>query len=235
MSTVALVVAAGSGDRLAAGIPKALVALRGRPMLQHALEGVAASHVADTVVLVVPEAARSRFQSLIEELPAAISIESLVPGGRTRQESVRLGLDAVPRSADVVLCHDAARPLATPELFRRVVQGLRGVEGCLPVVPSPDTVKMVQAGRVVRTLPRAQVGLAQTPQAFVLSTLLEAHARALRVGEEGTDDAMLVEAAGYAVAAVEGEVDNFKITTPEDLRRAEQVLAERVDLEGVSP
>jgi 2-C-methyl-D-erythritol 4-phosphate cytidylyltransferase len=204
-------------------------------MLQHTLESVAASRVADTVVLVVPNAARSRFQSLIEELPPSIAIEPLVPGGRTRQESVRLGLGAVPRSADLVLCHDAARPLATPELFRRVVQGLRGMEGCVPVVPSPDTVKMVQAGRVVRTLPRAQVSLAQTPQAFVLSTLLEAHARALREGEEGTDDAMLVEAAGYAVAAVEGEVDNFKITTPEDLRRAEQVLAERQPLEGVPP
>jgi 2-C-methyl-D-erythritol 4-phosphate cytidylyltransferase len=105
-------------------------------------------------------------------------------------------------------------------------------------------VKLVQAGRVVRTIPRAQVGLAQTPQAFVLSALLDAHARALRQGQEGTDDAMLVEAAGYSVAVVEGEMENFKITTPEDLRRAEQILAERVDPgqgvrfglgEGVSP
>ena len=241
---VALVLAAGSGDRLGAGIPKALAPLRGRPMLQHALEVVAESGVADTAVVVVPDPARSRFESLVRELQRALRIESLVAGGATRQESVRLGLDVLSGGADVVLCHDAARPLATSELFRRVVGGLGGVEGCVPIIPTPDTVKLVQAGRVVRTIPRAQVGLAQTPQAFVLSALLDAHARALREGEEGTDDAMLVEAAGYSVAAVEGEMENFKITTPEDLRRAEQILAERVGPgqgerfglgEGVSP
>lgn len=229
MKTVALVLAAGTGDRLGAGTPKALVPLRGRPMVLHALEVVAASGVADTVILVVPEAARSGFESLVEERPQVIRIQSLVTGGRTRQESVRLGLEAIGGDSDVVLCHDAARPLATAELFRRVVDGLGDVEGCVPVVPSPDTVKLVLGGRVRQTLPRAQVGLAQTPQAFVLGALREAHERALRQDEEGTDDAMLVEAAGYAVAAVEGELQNFKVTTPEDLRRAEQVLAERVE------
>ena len=228
MRVVALVLAAGSGDRLGAGIPKALAHLRGRPMLQHALEVVAESGVADSAVVVVPDVARSRFEQLIEELRRTMPIESLVAGGATRQESVRLGLDVLSGSPDAVLCHDAARPLATPGLFRRVVEGLRGVEGCVPVVPSPDTVKLVQAGRVLRTVPRARVGLAQTPQGFIRAALLDAHARALRKREEGTDDAMLVEAAGYSVAVVEGEMENFKITTPEDLRRAEQIMAERV-------
>jgi 2-C-methyl-D-erythritol 4-phosphate cytidylyltransferase len=227
VKTVALVLAAGTGDRLGAGTPKALVPLRGRPMVLHALEVVAASGVADTVVLVVPEAARSRFESLVEERPQVFRIQALVPGGRTRQESVRLGLEALGRGAEVVLCHDAARPLATAGLFRRVVDGLSGVEGCVPVVPSPDTVKLVRGGRVLQTPPRSEVALAQTPQAFMLGALKEAHARALRQGDEGTDDAMLVEAAGYTVAAVEGEMQNFKITNPEDLRRAEQVLAGR--------
>jgi 2-C-methyl-D-erythritol 4-phosphate cytidylyltransferase len=213
-------------------------------MLQHALEVVTESGVADTAVVVVPGLARSTFESLIDGLPGTIRIESLVQGGGTRQESVRLGLEVLSGGADIVLCHDAARPLATPKLFRRVVDGLRGVEGCLPVVPTADTVKLVEAGRVVRTVPRALVGLAQTPQAFVLPALIEAHARALREGEEGTDDAMLVEAAGYSVAVVQGEMQNFKITTAEDLRRAEQVLTEReasgagesLDLgEGVAP
>jgi 2-C-methyl-D-erythritol 4-phosphate cytidylyltransferase / 2-C-methyl-D-erythritol 2,4-cyclodiphosphate synthase len=205
-------------------------------MLHHALEAISASGVADTVVLVVPAPTRSTFESLVRDLPRVSRIEDLVSGGETRQESVRLGLDAVPRSTDVVLCHDAARPLATPGLFRRVVEGLGGVDGCVPVVPSADTVKLVEAGRVVRTVPRAQVGLAQTPQAFALPALLDAHARALRVGEDATDDAMLVEAAGYTVAAIGGEMNNFKITILEDLLRAEQVLAGRVGLEeGVAP
>jgi 2-C-methyl-D-erythritol 4-phosphate cytidylyltransferase len=227
MTTAVLVLAAGMGDRLGAGRPKALVALQGRPLLEHALEVIAASGVADEVAVVFPEPARSSFESLLDELPQAIRAAVLVRGGRTRQESVRSGLEAVAGSADIVLCHDAARPLATPELFRRVEDGLRGVEGSIPVIPSPDTVKLIEAGRVLRTLPRAEVRLAQTPQAFLLQALLDAHTRALREGTEGTDDAMLLEAAGYSVAAVEGEIQNFKITTAEDLRRAEQILAER--------
>ena len=227
MTTAVLVLAAGTGDRLGAGTPKALVSLRGRPLLEHTLKGIAESGVADTVVVVFPEPARSSFESRLEGLPRAIRAAILVRGGRTRQESVRLGLEAVAGSADVVLCHDAARPLATAELFRTVAGGLREVEGSIPMIPSPDTVKLVEAGKVIRTLPRAQVGLAQTPQAFLVPALLEAHGQALREGTVGTDDAMLVEAAGYSVAAVEGEIQNFKITTPDDLRRAEQILSER--------
>jgi 2-C-methyl-D-erythritol 4-phosphate cytidylyltransferase len=227
VTTAVLVLAAGTGDRLGAGTPKALVSLRGRPLLEHALKAIAESDVADVVVVVFPEPARSSFESLLEDLPARIRATALVQGGQTRQESVRLGLEAVAGSADVVLCHDAARPLATAVLFRRVEEGLREVEGSIPMIPSPDTVKLVEAGKVIKTLPRAQVGLAQTPQAFLAPALLEAHSRALREGTVGTDDAMLVEAAGYSVAAVEGEIQNFKITTREDLRRAEQILSER--------
>jgi 2-C-methyl-D-erythritol 4-phosphate cytidylyltransferase len=212
---------------LGAGTPKALVSLRGRPLLEHALTTIAEAGVADAVVVVYPEPARSRFESLLEDLPPPLRASALVRGGQTRQESVRLGLEAVGGSADVVLCHDAARPLATAELFRRVEEGLRQVEGSIPMIPSPDTVKLVEAGKVIQTLPRAQVGLAQTPQAFLVPVLLEAHGRALRQGMVGTDDAMLVEAAGYTVAVVEGEIQNFKITTPEDVRRAEQILSER--------
>lgn len=210
---------------MGAGTPKALVSLRGRPLLEHALKVIAESGVADAVVVVFPEPARSSFESLLEDLTPPIRAAALVRGGQTRQESVRLGLEAAAGSADVVLCHDAARPLATAELFRRVEEGLRGVEGSIPIIPSPDTVKLVEAGKVIQTLPRAQVGLAQTPQAFLVPALLEAHSRALRDGTVGTDDAMLVEAAGYSVATVEGEIQNFKITTPEDLRRAEQILS----------
>jgi 2-C-methyl-D-erythritol 4-phosphate cytidylyltransferase len=170
----------------------------------------------------------------LAEFPDSVSVGALVAGGATRQESVRLGLEAVD-PGEVVLCHDAARPLATADLFRRVIQGLEGIEACVPVVPSPDTVKQVRDGRVTRTVPREEIGMAQTPQAFVDSVLREAHRHALAEAIEATDDAMLVEIAGYGVAVVEGETSNFKITTDEDLLRAEQVLAARSALEGAPP
>jgi 2-C-methyl-D-erythritol 4-phosphate cytidylyltransferase/2-C-methyl-D-erythritol 2,4-cyclodiphosphate synthase len=239
MRAVAIVLAAGSGDRLGAEMPKALVPLRDRPMLRHSLEAISSSGVADAILVVVRVSARAGFESAVADATLAVPVEPMVSGGATRQESVRAGLGALTDEADIVLCHDAARPLASANLFRRVVAGLAdGAEtaGCIPVVPSADTVKLVEAGRVVRTVPRSLVGLAQTPQAFVLSVLREAHARAHQLGLEATDDAMLVEAAGYAIAAIEGEEQNFKITTPDDLLRAEQLLAKTAGIqEGVSP
>jgi 2-C-methyl-D-erythritol 4-phosphate cytidylyltransferase len=199
-------------------------------MLQYSLEVMAACETITATILVVPELALEDIAALVDELSPAIKVEGLVSGGATRQESVRRGLEAVdPRIASVV-CHDAARPLATAELFNRVLQGLKGADGCVPVVPSADTVKLVRDGQVTRTIPRTEVGLAQTPQAFAFSVLQESHRRALREGLEATDDAMLVEAAGHRVTAVEGEITNFKITTPADLQRAEQVLAEKAQL-----
>jgi 2-C-methyl-D-erythritol 4-phosphate cytidylyltransferase len=205
-------------------------------MLRYSLEVIAASEAVAAAVLVVPERALADFGRVLAELPQALQVEVVVAGGATRQESVRLGLAAVDPGTGVVLCHDAARPLATPDLFRRVLDGLEGVDGCVPLLPSPDTVKLVRDGRVTRTIPRDEIGLAQTPQAFSYSALRESHRLALREGAEATDDAMLVEVAGYTVAAVEGEISNFKITTQEDLRRAEQVLAARSELvEGAPP
>ena len=238
MRAVAVLLAAGSGDRLGAHLPKALVQLSDRPLLHHSLAAISGSGVVDRILVVVPGSARPGFESAIDELPLAIPVRPLVTGGATRQESVRFGLEALAEESGVVLCHDAARPLASADLFRRVVGELEAngeVAGCIPVVPSADTVKLVEKGRVVRTVPRSQIALAQTPQAFQLDVLREAHARARELGEEGTDDAMLVEAAGYAVAAIEGELQNFKITTSDDLLRAEQLLAGTRGLEeGIS-
>jgi 2-C-methyl-D-erythritol 4-phosphate cytidylyltransferase len=199
-------------------------------MLQYSLELLGACEPIAATIVVVPELALGDIAALVDELSSSIRVKALVPGGATRQESVRRGLEAVDPRTDSVLCHDAARPLATPELLNRVLRGLDGAEGCVPVVPSPDTVKLVRDGRVTRTIPRAEIGLAQTPQAFAFPVLHESHRRALREGLEATDDAMLVEAAGYRVAAVDGETSNFKITTPEDLRRAEQILAVKAEL-----
>jgi 2-C-methyl-D-erythritol 4-phosphate cytidylyltransferase/2-C-methyl-D-erythritol 2,4-cyclodiphosphate synthase len=130
------------------------------------------------------------------------------------------------------VCHDAARPFASAALFAGVVSGLRGAEGCIPTIPVPDTLKRTREDRVVETIPRDDVVLAQTPQAFVCSSLRMAHDRATGMAAElgsgeATDDAMLLEAQGLPVAIVAGEAGNFKVTTPEDLRRAEEILARR--------
>lgn len=221
---MAIVLAAGAGTRLGAPTSKAFVPLAGRPLVAHALETLASVEEVEGVVLVVGERDLGRALALVADRPE-LRVERVVPGGRTRQESVRLGLEGIPGPTRVVVCHDAARPFATPGLFRRVLAGLGAADGAIPVVWSTDSVKRVRDGRVVETLPRAEVAFAQTPQAFRAEALREAHRRALRSGLEATDDAALVEAAGFAVVAVEGEPSNFKITTPEDLARAEEVLA----------
>ncbi len=146
-----------------------------------------------------------------------------VAGGSTRAESVRNGLSAVPSEATIVCVHDAARPLATPDLFRRVVAAVvAGVDGVVPAVAVTDTIKLVDDdGAVVETPPRERLVAVQTPQGFRAAMLRLAHA----TGMDGTDDASLVEHIGGRVVTVPGEAWNEKITTPEDLARARQWLA----------
>jgi len=211
---------------------KAFVVVRGQPLFDYSLRSIEASGVAGSTVLVVPEREIGRAGELLAEVGRSSRVDAVVAGGATRQESVRLGLKAIPGNADLVICHDAARPLASPQLFRRVVEALRtstGANGVVPVIPSMDTVKRIRDGRVVETIPRGELGLAQTPQSFKAGALREAHARALGEGFEGTDDAMLLEAAGFVVTTAEGEVSNFKVTSPADLWRAEQILVGRED------
>ncbi len=141
-------------------------------------------------------------------------------GGESRQASVRAGLRAV-GDADVIVCHDSARAFASPDLFARVIDALDGWDGAVPVLRVVDTVKRVEGQVIRRTEPRSTLALAQTPQAFVASALVEAHAAAVRDEVEETDDAALLERCGFRIRAVEGEGLNLKITTPEDLRLAE--------------
>ncbi len=235
--TVALVLAAGAGERLGASIPKAFVPIGDRPMLVVALQAALRSPAIDAVVLVVPaEGVEVEVGDFLQESgagrgprPGPAKSVTIVRGGATRQASVRLGLEAVPPEARIVVVHDAARPFATSELFDRVVEALasakpadRRIAAAIPVVASSDTVKRVRDGVVVETLERAELALSQTPQAFLAEALRAAHAgaRASASGPEATDDAMLVEAAGFGVVTIPGEASNFKITTPEDLARA---------------
>jgi 2-C-methyl-D-erythritol 4-phosphate cytidylyltransferase len=226
VSTAALLLAAGAGTRLGGIGAKAFVPLGDRPMLKRSLEAIEASGVIDRIVLVVPREEVDRARRLVAEVSEMGRIQDVVSGGETRQASVRCGLAVLPDGVEVILCHDAARPFASAALFFRVVEAVRSgrADAAVPVVPSPDTVKRISEGLVVETIPRDQIAFVQTPQAFRADVLRRAHDEAVRTGLSATDDAMLVEAIGTRVVVVEGEATNFKITTSEDLRRAEALV-----------
>ena len=231
----AIVVAGGSGRRF--GGRKQFLPLAGHPVASWSVR--AAASVADGVVLVVPsadaaaggdhtEAGDDSGTDAVAPAPgstgaAALGATCVVSGGATRADSVRAGLAAVPDDAAVIVVHDAARPLAAPELFARVVDAVRtgDVDGAVPVVPVTDTLKRVEDGRVVTTVDRDGLVAVQTPQAFAATALRAAHAGS----GQATDDAALLEAAGSAVAPVTGDPRNLKLTRPEDLALAEALLA----------
>lgn len=213
--TVAIVTAAGSGERLGAGIPKAFVDLDGSTMLEHAVAGLLASGVIDTVIVAVPE-------SLVGETTALLAGRAMVvAGGAERPDSVRLALQAVDE-ADFVLVHDAARPLTPADQIQRVVAALdAGVRAVIPVLPVTDTIKAVDAnGAVLGTPERAGLRAVQTPQGFETGLLRRAYQQSASV----TDDASLVENLGVPVHTVAGDPLAFKVTTPLDLRLARAVL-----------
>ena len=216
MSTVAVVPAAGLGERLGAGRPKAFVHLAGRTLLERTLAGLRDSGVVDAVVVAVP-AGRTDEAKLILGGHATV-----VAGGPSRTESVRLGLAAV-GTAELVLVHDAARALTPPALIARVVDALRsGHRAVVPGLPVADTIKAVDGnGDVIATPERSSLRAVQTPQGFRSDVLLRAYERA---GTDLTDDASMVENLGVAVHVVDGDPLAFKITTALDLLLAEAVV-----------
>lgn len=216
---VAVVLAAGRGERLGLGTPKAFLELGGETLLVRACRSASSASSVSSMVAVVPLGLEAEAEGLLERLGP----HSVVVGGETRRASVAAGLEVVPRDARVVVCHDAARPFAGAGLFEEVIAALHDADGVVPVGPIPDTVKRIRDGVVTGTEPRGELALAQTPQAFRAEALRDAHARAPGDGE-ATDDAALLERAGYRVRAVPGDPINFKITTAEDLARAEAIL-----------
>ncbi len=219
-----IVVAGGAGRRF--GQMKQFSMLDGRPVLAWA---VAACHPSSAgVVLVLPASAMSDDGDTEQDPHGA---DAVVAGGTTRADSVRCGLAAVPAGADVIVVHDAARPLASPALFDAVIEAVvdGGADGAVPGVPPSDTIKAVDSsGQVITTLDRATLVAVQTPQAFRADVLRRAHDATTPGAAAGaTDDAMLVEGLGGTVRVVPGEPGNLKITDPDDLVAAERLLAER--------
>ncbi|MDQ0843606.1 MULTISPECIES: 2-C-methyl-D-erythritol 4-phosphate cytidylyltransferase [Streptomyces] len=235
--TAAVIPAAGRGVRLGPGAPKALRALNGTPMLVHAVRAMAASRAVSLVVVVAPPDGAPEVKRLLDahSLPERTDY-LVVPGGDTRQESVRLGLDALPDDIGTVLVHDAARPLVPVETVDSVIEAVRdGAPAVVPALPLADTVKLVEpAGKdepepVVATPDRAALRAVQTPQGFDRETLVRAHAT---VTDNVTDDASMVEQLGLRVVVVPGHEEAFKVTRPLDLVLAEAVLARRRATDG---
>jgi 2-C-methyl-D-erythritol 4-phosphate cytidylyltransferase len=232
MRTVALVLAAGRGERLGSPLPKGFVPLAGRPLLLHALTALGALAELEQLIPVIPADAFARYREAISGAGALRLLAGTPPrrlaapvaGGRERQDSVRAGLAALPPGAELVAVHDAARPLVRPEAVRRVLAAARETGAAILAAPVRDTIKRVVAGRVAETPPRAECWAAQTPQVFRVEILREALAKAEAEGVVGTDDAQLVEALGVPVRVVPGDADNLKITGPEDLALAERLL-----------
>ncbi|MGH8962477.1 MAG: 2-C-methyl-D-erythritol 4-phosphate cytidylyltransferase [Jatrophihabitantaceae bacterium] len=218
MIVAAILVAAGSGDRLGADVPKAFVTVAGRTLLEHAARRFIAHPRVDSVVIAAPAALTG---SAADLAPAA----TVVPGGHTRQQSVARGLAALAADVDVVLVHDVARAFVPAEVIDRVLDALgAGADAVVPTMPVTDTVRRVDAdtGAVGATLDRSGLLAVQTPQGFRRATLEAAHASA---DPDATDDASLVEAIGGRVIAVRGAQEAFKVTVPLDLAMAEAVLA----------
>ena len=229
----AIVPAAGRGERLGPGAPKALRDLAGRPLLVHAALALAACPEVDLIVVAAPPEAIAETAALLADVDADWAV---VAGGATRVDSVRLALAAVPADVDVVLVHDAARPLVPAALVSDVVAAVRGgADAVVPGIPLADTVKRVDAAGLVHETPdRAELRAVQTPQGFRRAVLEAAHAAA-GPGADATDDAGLVERAGGAVLVIPGDEEAFKVTRPLDLLLAEAVLAARAGSAGGPP
>jgi 2-C-methyl-D-erythritol 4-phosphate cytidylyltransferase len=222
LQSVAIVVAAGSGERLGAGRPKAFVPVGGRPMAAWSLDAIAAAGIPRAVVAVPPGHGAAAEEALHRDLPLGLAF---VEGGATRSESVRNALAAAGPDAEAVLVHDAARPMVTAEIFVRTLAALADADAAIAAARVTDTIKEAGAdGIVVRTHDRSRLWAIQTPQAFRAEVLRKALAAGEDVLAQATDDAWLVERAGGIVRVVESPAANFKVTTPHDLALAGSLL-----------
>jgi len=220
--TCALIVAAGRGVRFGGALPKQYLLLGGQSVLRHAVAAFATHPRIDAVQVVI----RHEDRGMFDEAMTGLSVLPPVPGGAERQDSVRLGLEALVRYApERVLIHDGARPFPDPALIDRVIDALDRASAAIPALPLGDTIKRVADGRVRETVDRAQLWGAQTPQGFHFEAILAAHRAA--AGQALTDDAAIAEAAGISPLVVLGSADNLKVTTAEDLATAERLLAAR--------
>jgi 2-C-methyl-D-erythritol 4-phosphate cytidylyltransferase len=233
MKASAIIVAAGSGTRLGSEIPKAFVELHGRSLLWYALRIIRDVAEIEELVVTVPPAMEPQARAQVRAAGLDLPVK-LTAGGAERQDSVRIALGLTSAEAELVVVHDAARPFATPATFAAALDAAAHSGGAIAATPLADTLKRVgqgfaQSRAITATVARANLWLAQTPQAFRRTLLIRAHERALKDHLTATDDADLVEQIGGRVEVVDSSTLNFKITTAEDLRLAELVVAAKLN------
>jgi 2-C-methyl-D-erythritol 4-phosphate cytidylyltransferase len=226
MHVTVIVVAAGEGQRIGGAIPKPYLLLAGRPMILRALDRCFAARTVNDVILVVAENEFARCKALVIS-DGALRDRSwrLQTGGVTRQESVKRGLEKVDPKTNLVVIHDGARPLVSPQLIDRCVQVACEKGAVVAGVPVRDTIKLVSEDHWIQSTPRrSDLWEIQTPQVFRKDLIIEAHDSAAQARIETTDDAMLVERIGKPVFVVQGDRSNLKITVPEDILFAEALI-----------
>jgi len=225
VSTGVVIVAAGSGKRMGGQRNKLWLPLAGEPILAHTVRLFATHRDVDHIVLVVSEQDHADVRKWLQKEAIQLTV---VLGGAERQDSVRNGLGALSENCTYVLVHDAARPFVTREQISEMIKQVEHDQATIMAVPVKDTIKVVGATGIVEATPaRESLWAVQTPQAFRMSLLREAHEAAQRAGKVGTDDAMLVEWLGHSVTVVQGSYENIKITTPDDLWFGEEILRKR--------
>ena len=219
----AVITAGGRGERFGSPLPKQFIEVRGKPILLWAVERIWACPKISELVVVVPEEFMEKAREILSQKEL-----KLVAGGNHRQDSVFSGLKATSPQAKLILIHDGVRPFPSRELIERVIEGVEKYGSAVPGIPLKETVKEVEkrSGRILATIDREQLFLIQTPQGFAREIILRAHQRAQNLGFYTTDDAGLVEWLGEEVFLVEGEETNIKITTPFDLKLAEEIAQE---------
>ena len=220
----AIVAAAGGGSRFGGEIPKQFTDLLGKPLVVYCLELFERCNLIDEVVLVVAEDYLVHASQEIVDRFRLKKINKLTTGGENRQESVLAGLSACQPGADLVVIHDAVRPLLTTDLLRKTIEKAAETGGAILAVPSRESVKLVESGSILRTLIRDTVWIAQTPQVFRYDKILDAHKRAEAADNEATDDSELYEQYCGRVDVVHGSHNNIKVTTPGDLILAAELL-----------
>jgi len=227
---VAVIPAAGAGARMGGGKAKQFLEIGGKPILALTLENFQACPAVHAVVVVVPPKQVDFCRTEVIEKFGLTKVTQVIPGGKRRQDSVRLGIEATKGEYPVVLIHDGVRPFIEPSLISKAVSAAARHRAVIVAMPARETVKEVdESGLIVKTYARRGVWLAQTPQVFRYEDIRKAHRRAVEEGwDEVTDDASLLERMGLSVKAIQGTEENIKITTPKDLELAGYILKKRV-------